>query len=84
MFSRAPISQTPLLGDLLSKAVHSSHHWAMERSRGEPTTDCLTTMIPEDRDQDVSTTLWVGPKAGLLLNDMFVHLSLSSLDLVLQ
>jgi len=71
MFSKAPIGQILLLGDLLSKALQSSHHWIMERRLGEPTTDCVTTMIPEDRSQDVSITLWVGPEAGLLLNDMF-------------
>lgn len=48
MFSKAPISQIPLLGNLLSDAVQTSHHWRMERSLGEPTTDCLTTMIPKD------------------------------------
>ena len=71
MFSKAPIGQILLLGDLLSKALQSSHHWAMERRLRELTTDCVTTMIPKDRSQDVSITLWVGPEAGLLLNDMF-------------
>lgn len=71
MFSRAPINEIPRLGDLLTKAVQSSHHWELERTRGEPTTDCLTTMIPEDKNQDVSITLWVGPDAGLMLNSTF-------------
>lgn len=64
MFSKAPISQIPLLGNLLFDAVQTSHHWRMERSLGEPTTDCLTTMIPEDPTQDISITLWVGPGTG--------------------
>ena len=62
MFSKAPINLIQLLGDLLSNAVRSSYHWKMERSLGEPTTDCLTTMIPEDTTQDSAITLWIGPE----------------------
>lgn len=71
MFSKAPNSQIPFLGNLLSDAVQTSHHWEMERTLEEDTTDCLTTMIPEDRNQDISLTLWVGLEAGLRLNDIF-------------
>lgn len=71
MFSKAPISQIPLLGPALSDAVQTSGHWKMERRLGEITTDCLTTMIPEDRNQDISITLWVGPERGLQLKDIF-------------
>ena len=62
MFSKAPTSQIHLLGNLLSDAIQTSHHWRMERSLGEPATDCLTTMIPKDPTQDTSVTLWVGPE----------------------
>ena len=71
MFSKAPISQIPLLGNLLSDAVQTSHHWNMERSLGEPTTDCLTTMIPKDPTQDISITLWVGPERGDQMTNVF-------------
>ena len=71
MFLKAPISQIPLLGNLLSDAVQTSHHWRMERSLGEPTTDCLTTMIPKDPTQDISITLWVGPETGDQMINIF-------------
>jgi len=56
MFSKAPTNQILLLGNIVSDAVQTSHHWEMERTLGEETTDCLTTMIPEDQNQDVSIT----------------------------
>lgn len=71
MFSKAPTDQIPLLGNLVSDAVQTSHHWEMERTLGEETTDCLTTMIPQDQNQDISITLWVGREAGLQLNNIF-------------
>lgn len=71
MFSKTSISQISLLGNLLPDAVQTSHHWEMERTLGEKTTDCLTTMIPQDRNQDIFITLWVGLEAGLRLNDIF-------------
>lgn len=71
MFSKAPISQIPLLGNLLSDAVQTSHHWRMERSLGEPTTDCLTTMVPKDPTQDISITLWVGAETGDQMTNVF-------------
>ncbi|MCJ1344894.1 hypothetical protein MMC31_003099 [Peltigera leucophlebia] len=71
MFSKAPVSKIPLLGSLLSDAVKTSHNWKMERSLGEPTTECLTTMIPRDPTQDISMTLWVGPETGGQIIDVF-------------
>lgn len=71
MYSKAPVDQILLLGDLLSKAVRSSRQWKIERRLGESTTDCLTTIIPEDTAQDISVTLWVGQEAGLQMNDTF-------------
>lgn len=58
--------------ELLSDAVRSSHHWGIERTLGgELTADCLTIMILEDRIQDISVTLWVGPHAGLNLSQIW-------------
>lgn len=71
MFSKAQTSQIPLLGDLLSDAVQTSHHWEMERRLGEPTTDCLATMIPKDQNQDISITLWVGQETGFRMRTVF-------------
>ncbi len=71
MSSKAPISQISLLGNLLSDAVHNSHHWKMERSLGEPTTDCLSTMIFKDPTQDISINLWVGPERGDQMTNVF-------------
>jgi hypothetical protein len=61
----------PLLGDLLSNAVQTSIQWEMEKKLGEPTTECLTTLIPEGGNKDVSITLWVGSKEGFRLIDKF-------------
>jgi hypothetical protein len=71
MFSKAPTNQIPLLGKLLSDAVQTSHHWEMERTLEEETTDCLTTMIPQGQNQDISITLWVGREVGLQMRDIF-------------
>jgi len=60
-----------LLGELLFEAVSSSRQWKLERRLGESTTDCLTTLMPEDPAQDISITLWVGQEAGLKINDSF-------------
>lgn len=65
MFSKAPTKQIPLLGNLVPDAVQTSHHWEMERTLEEETTDCLTTIVPQDQNQDISITLWVGREAGL-------------------
>lgn len=59
MFSKAPVSLIPLLSDLIPSAVQSSRQWKEEREAGEPTTDCLTTMIPENENEDISITLWL-------------------------
>jgi len=72
MFSKAPTSQLSLLSDLLPDAIQNSHQWKKERELGEPTTDCLTTMIPEDPDQDISISLWVGRKEGYQINQMIM------------
>ncbi len=50
MFFKAPTSQIPLLSNLLPDAIQNSLQWKKEREMGESTTDCLTTMIPEDPD----------------------------------
>jgi hypothetical protein len=71
MFSKAPTSQIPFLGNLLSDAVQTSHQWKMERELAEPTTDCLTTMIPKNPTQDISITLWVGQETGDQMIDIF-------------
>lgn len=69
MFSKAPVGLIPLLSDLIPNAVQTSHLWRTERAAGEPRTDCLTTMIPRDENEDISITLWVGQQAGMeLLN----------------
>lgn len=65
MYSKAPINKIQLLDGLVSDAMQTSHHWKLERSLGEPTTDCLTTMTPIDPTQDMSITLWVGPESGV-------------------
>lgn len=72
MFSKAPTSQIPLLSNLLPDAIQNSRQWKKERELGESTTDCLTAMIPEDPDQDISITLWVGRVEGLQMNEMIM------------
>jgi hypothetical protein len=71
MYSNAPVSLIPHLGDLLAEAIQSSHQWKVERALGESKTACLTTIIPKDPAQDVSINLWVGAEAGHQLNDKF-------------
>ncbi len=71
MFSKAPTDRIPLLGKLLSDAVQTSYQWKMERELAEQTTDCLTTMIPKDQNQDISITLWIGQETGDQMIDAF-------------
>ena len=72
MFSKAPTSQIPLLTNFLLDAIQNSVQWKKERELGESTTDCLTTMIPKDPDQDISISLWVGRVEGYQINDMIM------------
>ena len=72
MFSNAPIDRIHLLVNILLDAMQNSRQWKIERERGEPTTECLTTMFPEDPDQDISITLWVGRKEGLNMNELIM------------
>lgn len=70
--SEAPISQIPLVGDLLFDAVQSSRQWRWERDLGgKSTTDCLNALIPKNRSQDISITLTVGHEKGLDLIEKF-------------
>jgi hypothetical protein len=38
------------------KAIETSQQWKMERAAGEETTDCFTTIIPEDTNALVMMT----------------------------
>jgi len=71
MFSKAPASHIPLLGDLLSNAVQASNQWEMEKRLKEPTTECLTALVPEGGNKDISITLWTGRREGFQLIDQF-------------
>ena len=55
----------PQLGELMQNAIRNSQQWQMERVAGETTTDCVTTIIPEDKNADISITLLVGRRAGM-------------------
>lgn len=70
MYSKSPADHIPKLRDLIIDAVQTSRQWKTEREAGELTTDCLTTMIPKDINEDISITLWVGQSAGLALLDV--------------
>lgn len=70
MYSKSPADHIPYLIDFIIDAIQSSRQWKTERDAGELTTDCLTTMIPEDVNADISITLWVGQRAGLELLDV--------------
>lgn len=70
-FTNAPTNHIPLLGDFLSKAVQTSNQWEKERRLGLPTTECLTTLIPEGENMDISITLWVGRREAVLIHDLF-------------
>ncbi|OCK99258.1 uncharacterized protein K441DRAFT_652650 [Cenococcum geophilum 1.58] len=71
MFSKAPASHIPLLGNLLSNAVQTSKQWEIERRLGELITECLTTLIPEGENKDISITLWVSQREAAQVIDVF-------------
>lgn len=52
---------------MLSHAVKQSNLWKGERLRNETATDCLTTIIPEGENEDITINLWVGRDDGLAL-----------------
>lgn len=67
MWSHAPVDLIPQLGDLVTNAIKGSHQWKMEREAGDKTTDCFVTIIPEDKNADISITMRVGQRLGLQL-----------------
>uniref|UniRef100_A0A093UXX3 Uncharacterized protein n=1 Tax=Talaromyces marneffei PM1 TaxID=1077442 RepID=A0A093UXX3_TALMA len=67
MFSRAPVHRIPLIKDHIPNAMQTSQLWRTERVGLEPTTNCLTMMIPQDENADISITMWVGQQAGMEL-----------------
>lgn len=67
MWSKAPVDLIPQLGDVMKTAIESSHQWKMERAAGDETTDCFVTIVPEDRNADISINLRVGQRVGLQL-----------------
>lgn len=67
MWSKAPADLIPQLGDLVKNAIESSHQWKAERAAGEETTDCFVTIVPEDKNADISISLRVGQRVGLQL-----------------
>ena len=67
LWSKASVNLIPQLGELIHCAIRSSQQWQMERAAGEETTDCFTTIIPEDTNADISITLLVGQRAGMQL-----------------
>ncbi|KAL2359233.1 hypothetical protein RJZ56_007924 [Blastomyces dermatitidis] len=71
MFSKSPTSLIPLLGNLLTDAIHASNQWVSERRTGESTTECLSVLIPEGEEKDISITLWTGRRQAFQIIDMF-------------
>ena len=67
MFSKAQTCNINQLGYMLSHAVKTSNLWKKESERNEPASDCVTTIIPEGENEDVSINLWVGRADGLAL-----------------
>ncbi|KAM5437703.1 hypothetical protein MferCBS31731_005462 [Microsporum ferrugineum] len=71
MFSKSPTDLAPLLGNLLSDAMRASNQWASERKTGESTTECLTVLIPEGEEEDISITLWAGRRQAARVIEVF-------------
>nr|KMM69765.1 hypothetical protein CPAG_06079 [Coccidioides posadasii RMSCC 3488] len=71
MFSKSPADLAALLGDLLSDAMRASNQWASERRTGESTTECLTVLIPEGVEEDISITLWAGRRQAARIIELF-------------
>ncbi|EEQ85994.1 uncharacterized protein BDCG_09263 [Blastomyces dermatitidis ER-3] len=71
MFSKSPANLAPLLGDLLSDAMRASNQWASEQRAGESTTECLTVLIPEEVEEDISITLWAGRRQADRIIEIF-------------
>ncbi|QKX63203.1 uncharacterized protein TRUGW13939_10372 [Talaromyces rugulosus] len=67
LFSNGPVNHMSQLRNYVDNAMQSSHHWRAEREAEEPTTECLTAMIPRDENADISITIWVGQTAGMEL-----------------
>lgn len=81
MYSNGPIGLVSFFGELLSNAIQSSRQWKNERALGESTTNCWTTMIPKDPNQDISITMWLGRKDGYrVIEALMVEPTWSSLS----
>lgn len=58
----------PILGERILNAVQTSNQWQWERSiGGTDTSDCLTALVPKNRNRDISINLLVGHSSGLQL-----------------
>jgi hypothetical protein len=69
--SQIAIRRIPVLGDLLSDAMHASARWKQERNDGGSRTDCLVALIPRSQNVDISINILVGHMKGLeLINQL--------------
>lgn len=60
-----------LLGNHLFNAVQTSNQWRMERKLDQPTTLCITMMVPNDDNADISITLCIGQETAVPLIETF-------------
>jgi hypothetical protein len=67
-YSEAPVTSLSVLGEDLADAVKSSSQWRWEHEVSESrVTDCVTALIPKDRNLDISINLLVGFEKGTKL-----------------
>lgn len=67
-YSEAPITSLSVLGEDLAGAVKSSSQWKWEREVSESrVTDCVTALVPKDRNLDISINMLVGFEKGTKL-----------------
>ncbi|KAF2448820.1 hypothetical protein P171DRAFT_353705 [Karstenula rhodostoma CBS 690.94] len=65
MFSKGPRHLITDLESPLYDAIRTSNQWELEERLGEETTECMSTLVPRDENEDISITLWVGRREGL-------------------
>jgi hypothetical protein len=79
MFSKVPRHLIrPYLGDDLADVMEASNNWKVEERLGETTTQCITALIPEGPNEDMSFTIWAGQRRG---GSMMEKLKMETLDM---
>ncbi|RYC65161.1 hypothetical protein CHU98_g1031 [Xylaria longipes] len=68
-YTEAAKDTLDVLGPNLSAAIHNSRQWQLEEEQRMSRTHCVSMAIPEDPQQDVLISIWVGQEMGFRISE---------------